>query len=164
MEQKALIQQFWNKFIETIQPGVERPETYQSWAFGRTSETADKLASLVMDGLKTATAGLVWNFEAEIEPFPQVGQYNLILNGKGEPVCIIQTTSVEVKPFNAVDDRHAMEEGEGDLSLAFWREVHWRVFSEECADIGLSPDVEMPVCCERFRLCYPLDSLSQAGE
>jgi uncharacterized protein YhfF len=77
------------------------------------------------------------------------------LDGQGQPVCIIQTTQVEIKPFNQVDADFAAAEGEGDRSLAYWRDVHWRFFSRECQTIGREPSLTIPVVCERFRLVYP---------
>ena len=56
-------------------------------------------------------------------------------------------------PFDEVDEEHARLEGEGDLSLAFWREVHERFFIDVAThDHGFQPD--MPVVCERFRVVY----------
>ena len=48
---------------------------------------------------------------------------SVILDGTGSPVCILETISVEIHPFNEVGEQHAWEEGEGDRSLEFWREV-----------------------------------------
>lgn len=146
---------FWEDYLQSLPPEAGKPELFDSWAFGHTPEHADQLGALVLAGTKTATASLVWGYESGVEQFPQAGQYSLILDGAGDPLCILQTTAVEVRPFEEVDAVHAHLEGDGDLSLDYWREVHWRFFSEECAQLGKTPDRRMPVCCERFRLCYP---------
>jgi uncharacterized protein YhfF len=54
------------------------------------------------------------------------------------------------------DEQMASDEGEGDLSLAYWRDVHWEFLGEECATIGKDPSESMPVVCEHFRCIYPL--------
>ncbi|TFH31677.1 MAG: ASCH domain-containing protein, partial [Anaerolineales bacterium] len=54
-----------------------------------------------------------------------------------------------------VDEEQAYLEGEGDRSLAYWRDVHWNFFSRECAQIGREPSEHMPVLCERFKLVFP---------
>jgi uncharacterized protein YhfF len=60
---------------------------------------------------------------------------------------------VTVVPFDQVDAGHARLEGEGDLSLAYWREVHERYFTDHATnDRGFAP--EMPVVLERFRVVY----------
>ncbi|MGB2897012.1 MAG: ASCH domain-containing protein [Anaerolineales bacterium] len=115
---------------------------------------ADNLGGLVKRGVKTATASLAWAYEAESESFPEAGDISIILDGRGEPICIIETTDVEVIAFNEVGEKHAHEEGEGDRSLEYWRAVHWEFFTDECKTIGREPAEDMPVVCERFRLIY----------
>jgi uncharacterized protein YhfF len=47
---------------------------------------------------------------------------------------------------------------EGDRSLQYWREAHWRFFSRTLPSIGKSigkePATEMPLVCERFWVVY----------
>jgi len=117
---------------------------------------ADELGALVATGIKTATASLSWEFEADAKALPQVGDYSIILDGRGEALCIIQTTEVRVLLYQQVPAEFAYDEGEGDRSLAYWREAHWAYFGRRCAVIGHTPSMEMPVVCERFRLVYPV--------
>ncbi|WP_238136670.1 ASCH domain-containing protein [Variovorax sp. JS1663] len=67
----------------------------------------------------------------------------------------------EVVPFEQVTAEFAATEGEGDSSLAWWREAHWRYFGRECARIGRTPSQHMPVVCERFRVAFKGDMLSR---
>ena len=53
-------------------------------------------------------------------------------------------------------EEFAATEGEGDASLAFWRDAHWAAFSRELEGIGRSPQADMPVVCERFEVVYPV--------
>jgi uncharacterized protein YhfF len=63
------------------------------------------------------------------------------------------TTEVEVVPFDEVSAEHAHLEGEGDRSLAHWRKVHERLFTEHAAHgHGFSRD--MPVVLQRFAVLY----------
>jgi uncharacterized protein YhfF len=45
-------------------------------------------------------------------------------------------------------------EAEGDRSLSFWRDAHWRFFSRACASLDHEPAADMPLVCERFRVIY----------
>jgi uncharacterized protein YhfF len=153
--QNTLVEAFWGFFLESFHEGESLPETYQAWGFGDSPEMADSLGTLVRDGVKTATASLMWAYEAENEPLPEIGDYSIILDGRGRPMCIIQTTEVYVRPFDEVDEKQAYLEGEGDRSLAYWREAHWSFFSRECTEIGREPSQKMPVLYERFTLVYP---------
>jgi uncharacterized protein YhfF len=124
-----------------------------AWAFGATPEQADELLALVLAGTKTATAGALWDYEADGEPLPEVGSLGIIVDGRGHPRALIETTAVEVRAFSEVDAEHAHLEGEGDRTLEHWREVHRRFFAE-VASHDRPVDDEMPVVLERFRVVY----------
>ena len=133
-----------------------------AWAFGATPEHADDLLALVLEGIKTATASALWDHEATGEPVPVEGELSIILDGRAVPRAVIETTRVRIVPFDEVDASHAAAEGEGDRTLAHWRDVHewyWREHSENPR--GYEPD--MPVVCEDFRLLYPPAGV-KAGE
>jgi uncharacterized protein YhfF len=150
-----LVEEFWQSFLQTLPSPQEREQAkYQAWAFGNTPQLADRLGELVQRGVKTATAALEWVFDEGKEPRPVVGDYSIIVGAQGQPLCIIQTTEVYVVPFSEVDPEQAYLEGEGDRSLAYWAEVHWSYFKEECRLLGRTPDARMPIVCERFRLVY----------
>ena len=124
-----------------------------AWSFGANEAQADELLDLVLAGTKTATASAVWDYEADDEPLPEAGALSIVLDGSGRPRALIETTAVEIVPFDEVDEEHARLEGEGDRSLAHWREVHERFFTDEAAHQH-SFSGEMPVVCERFRVLY----------
>ncbi len=125
---------------------------YEAWAFG---EAPDRLASLVRDGIKTATCSAYDLYEAENESLPAVGDYSVILNSQDEAVCIIRTTRVSVLEFDHVSAEHAWKEGEGDRSLAYWREVHEDFLRRELAAVNRSFNAQTKVVCEEFERVYP---------
>jgi uncharacterized protein YhfF len=109
---------------------------------------------LVVAGIKTATCSAPWEYEAEGTRPPQAGELAIVLNGADEPLCIIETVEVTVRPYNEVDVQFAHDEGEGDRSLAYWRDAHWTFFSRTLPKIGRVPTQTMPLVCERFRVVY----------
>ncbi|TDT30847.1 ASCH domain-containing protein [Naumannella halotolerans] len=133
--------------------GVTTGETLPppTMAFGGTPEQQDALAELIVDGVKTATASALADYQAADEPVPSVGDLGIVVDGRGRPRALIRTTAVEVRPFDQVDAEHARLEGEGDRSLAHWQTEHRRFFTE-FSHGGFSPD--MPVVLERFRVLY----------
>lgn len=140
--------ELWKKFI--IENNIEDCD-YQAWEFGT---DADTLAELVLKGEKTATASAhIW-YALENEPLPTIGTYNVVLDSKGEAVCIVQTTKVYVVPFNEVSETHAYKEGEGDKSLTYWRKVHKEFFTNELKSEGLEFHEDMKIVCEEFKLVY----------
>ena len=128
---------------------------YDVFAFGDTPALADELLALVLVGPKRATAALVLDFERSGDPLPEPGVHSVVLDGRGEPGCVIRTTEVAVKPFDQVDAGFAWDEGEDDRTLETWRKWHGRYFARQCAGWGITFDEGMPVVLERFELAWP---------
>ncbi|MDT8434166.1 MAG: ASCH domain-containing protein [Anaerosomatales bacterium] len=148
--------QMWETFVASGLPDAPDAETpYTAWHFGTGGAMADELAELVLAGRKRATAGALWSYEHEGESIPEIGEYSVILDGSGRACCIIRTTAVEVVPFDGVSAPFAATEGEGDGSLAYWREGHWHYFTGELAEFGRTPEHDMPVVCETFEMVWP---------
>ncbi|HHQ6548731.1 TPA: ASCH domain-containing protein [Serratia fonticola] len=101
-----------------------------AWPFGDSAEMADELADLVIKGVKTATCCSLSSFKNE-EESPTIGGYSIILNGKGDPVCVIRTIAMRIIRFCDVTDELAKKEGEGDLSLRYWKQGHKQFFQRE---------------------------------
>ncbi|EPF17596.1 ASCH domain [Cedecea davisae] len=101
-----------------------------AWPFGDTPAMADELAELVVKGIKTATCCSLSSFQNEDES-PTIGSYSIVLNGKGEPACVIRTIAMRIVRFCDVAEEFARKEGEGDLSLRYWREGHKEFFLRE---------------------------------
>lgn len=121
------------------------PERYRdcrSFSFGDSPALATELAALVVSGRKTATVDTL-----DAPDRPRLGEQWVVLDGNGRPVCVIETLELTPRRFDEVDEAFAFDEGEGDRSLAWWRDAHETYFRR----LGVfSPD--MPLLCERFRL------------
>lgn len=127
-------------------------EAAESFAFGDSPEMADTLAALVVSGPKRGTAGLLADYEARGESAPTPGDVWVVLDGSGRPAAVIRTTAVEIVPFREVDAAFAFDEGEGDRSLAYWRDAHRDYFGRTSPGFTESD----PVVCERFELLHPV--------
>ena len=121
-------------------------------AYGDSPELSRSLIDLIIAGRKRAGTALLWSFEHEGEPLPEVGDIEIVLDHAGKPVLVTRLVRVEVRPFDEVDAEYAAIEGEGDGSLGYWRAVHEDAFARECASIGRVPDPAMPVVCTVFEL------------
>lgn len=142
-------QEMWDLYSHKEQPDTG----YEAWAFGG---APDELAELTLQGIKTATASAWPLYELEGEALPQAGEYSVILDSRDEAVCIIRTTRVYVVPYGEVSEAHAYQEGEGDRSLAYWRQVHEKFFTDCMQEAGLVFTPQMKVVCEEFQKVYPV--------
>ncbi len=149
------IKAYWRSYLDTLPADSPvRDERYVAEGWGDSPQLADELGALIADGTKTATCSALWEYEADGEPLPETGVKTVVLDGSDDPLCIIETTEVEVRRYDRVDAQFAYEEGEGDRSLEYWREAHWRFFSRTLPGIGKEPTMDMPLVCERFRVIY----------
>ena len=122
----------------------------EAFSFGDSPALADELAALVLAGVKCATCSA-----ASEGPQTEVGKHMVVLNGSGQPVAVIETIELTQRRFNEVDAAFAYDEGEGDRSLAYWRDAHRRYFTR----LGQFSE-DMLLYCERFRVVERIDALS----
>ena len=120
--EKSAVEAFWDlaRFHANLNsaPTYFGPTTLEvvpppAWAFGDSAEEADELLQLVLDGTKTATASALWDYEAEGEALPEVGSLSILLDGRGHPRALINTTDVEVVPFDEVERGARPSRGRG---------------------------------------------------
>ena len=149
------IEQYWNAFLKTLPfDSSYHGKTYVAEWFGDNPELADELGQLILSGIKTGTCSAVWEWEAEGNPIPEVGLISVTLNGQGEPICILETTEITLRRYDEVDEDFARSEGEGDLTLKYWREAHRNFFSRVLPKVGREFSEDMPLVCERFQVIY----------
>lgn len=151
---KPSIEHYWRQYLETLPSSEQINPNYLVEQFGDTPELANELGQLVLDGVKTATCCALWEWQAEHSALPEVGLHTVVLDGNQTPICIIETTAVEVKVFSEIDEPMAFAEGEGDRTLASWRRDHWQYFSRVLPKIGKEPSLDMLLIYERFQIVY----------
>jgi len=135
----------------TLPAGVVRVSAY-----GDSPALSEALLALIRLGRKRGGTGLLWAYEAEGEATPVVGEIEIVVDHHNAPALDTRTTSVQVIPYGEVTAEYAAIEGEGDGSLAYWREAHWAFFSRECQRLGRNPDESMLVVCSVFEVLSAL--------
>lgn len=123
----------------------------KSFTFGNNPKMADELLRLVLAGKKTATCSAVIAGESAIE----VGEKSVIKDSQNRERVIIETIEFSRRKFYEVDSTFAKDEGEGDLSLEYWRKAHKDFFTKE----GTYSE-DMDLFCERFKVIeiLPIDN------
>ena len=151
---EASVLKFWRDYVNSLPADLHLQKMPADvFAFGDSREMADHLAMLVREGVKTATSSALWSYEEEQKPLPQKGDHSVVLDGNGVPVAVIETVDVFVVPFDEIPERFAYDEGEGDRSLAYWREAHRNYFSRQRFK-DRAFDERMPLVWERFRVVH----------
>lgn len=117
----------------------------------------------ILSGAKTSTSALVLAYERANEPLPGVGQRFAVVDSDDRRVAAIEMTEVRVVRLGDVDLQHALDEGEGDESVAQWRAGHEEFWHSaearsELGDPGFTVNDDTLVLTQRFRLLHPAEN------
>ena len=93
----------------------------EKWKFGMDN---NKLIDLVLSNKKMATSSL---FIDETN-LPVIGEESIICYDDDTFACIVKTVDYKIIKFNEMTEEYAKLEGEGDLSLEYWKKVHYDFF------------------------------------
>ena len=120
----------------------------------------DALAQLAHENQKRGTAHLAVQFEHDSIPMRNIGDYWIILKCDGTPICVVQIIGIEITPFDQVGPVFAASEGEGDLSLSYWRDAHIPYYQSQCERWGIAWREDLAVVCESLIAVYRPDDLA----
>lgn len=151
---------------------MPEPEAYQGlprWGFAFPGALRDELTRLALAGTKTTTAGLLVEMEADGEPVPTAGDRSVLVDSQERPVAILATVSCRVVRLADVDDRHAIDEGEGYANAAEFRVSHERFWSSYLDDLrrrlgdpSFAITDDTLIVAERFRVAEVLGAVDRA--
>lgn len=122
--------------------------------FGDNEKDTNTLAHLVMRGVKKATSHSLLGLQYRNEPLPKIGDFLVVTNWAAEAQCIVRTTGVELIPYFNITEAHATLEGEGDKSLAYWKQVHWAYYTRELEPFERLPRESMIIVFEEFERVF----------
>lgn len=135
------------------------------WGFAFPGPLRDELTALALAGTKTTTAGLLVEHELDGEPVPRAGERAILVDSAEQPVAIVETVACRVVRLADVDDRHAIDEGEGYANAHEFRVAHERFWNGYLDDLrvrlgepGFAITDDTPIVAERFRVLLRLDA------
>jgi uncharacterized protein YhfF len=117
--------------------------------FAFPGDLRDRLVALILQGVKTAGAGLLAEYEEDGEEVPKPGDRFVLVDSDDRGVAVIESVEVRVVRAGDVDEQFARDEGEGFETVADWRAAHERFWG------GYRPEPitdDTLVVCDRFRL------------
>lgn len=120
---------------------------FERFAFGDNPEMADELLALVLSGKKTATVSVV----LENEQAPSVGDLSLVLDGHGDPACVIKTVYLETIKFCDLTWDMVKLEGE-DETFEQWKAGNIRYWTRDAAKRSYIFTEQTPITYERFEV------------
>jgi len=151
--------EFWNKYLSTLPEKPKNLSVRASMAGNR--ELANKLLNLYLIGHKTAGSGLVKDYQNCNEQLPKVGEFWIILDSNSVPKCIVKTIKVEINNFDQIPESIAIAEGEGDLSLEYWKKAHRTFFTPFLKKLGIDMLDKAQIITEHFEVVFkPKNSIN----
>lgn len=146
------LDEYWNKFL--TETGRDSDiKCAGDLHFEAKGFVGDELISLVLSGQKTALFSSFATFSIDGEPLPVSGELYIILDRAENPVCVIETESVSIIPFNEVTWNMAQKEGE-DEDLQSWREKKREYLEDEGAILGFDFSMDIKLVYQTFKVIY----------
>lgn len=151
---KRLEQSFWEDYLALL-PFNRRPkEPFVEAAFAGSRESTDALIRLYFQGRKTAGSSLVKDFESAGDPLPKIENYWIILDSQERPQCLVKTLRIEINLFGEIPQAVVQAEGEGDLSVEYWKKVHRIAYLPYIAKWGIDDLDKAEVITEHFEIVH----------
>lgn len=145
------IDNFWQAFLE--KEGLPKAtEYYDAFCFDQENED-EPLLKLVLSGQKRATCSAAESFEKYCLRLPEVGDYSIVFDRRGDPKCIFKTVEIHKMLFNEMTWDLCRQEGE-DEELSGWVKNHTKFFSWEAAKLGYTFHSDMPIVFEIFEIVF----------
>lgn len=147
-------QAYWDAYLATL-PLQTRPSCDMVLAnFAGNAAITDGLLELYLSGRKSAGSSLLEDYEAAGDPLPRVGNHWIYLDSKGDPRCILRTEKVVFNKFKDIPAEIAVAEGEGDLSIVYWKRVHAELYEPYLQAWGIGDLAEATVLTEYFKIVF----------
>jgi uncharacterized protein YhfF len=151
---KPLERAFWNAYLAQLPPGERPGNPFVEAAFAGGRAGTDGLIRLYRQGKKTAGSGLVKDYESAGDPLPKVGNYWIVLDSRGRPQFIVKTIRTEINVFGDIPKSVARAEGEGDLSVSYWKGAHRRFYLPSLGKWGITNINKAKVITEHFEIVH----------
>jgi len=148
---------FWQKYADSIGGKESLRDAVVSVGYAGNPQITDELLGLFRSGKKTAGSSLVEDFLSAGDPLPQAGNYWICLDSDGKPKCILQTHEIVTNKFKDIPAAIAEAEGEGDLSVEYWKRIHADLYATFLKAWGVLDLDEATVITEFFTIVYSED-------
>lgn len=126
----------------------EATRYFAPMSIGRSPETANVGAALILNGIKTTTSSAHWDYPDGRIPF--LGALSVLVDGTGSCRAIVETQRVEVIPFRDIDEDFAYAYGEGERTLEWFRLEMGAWYRAEALRHGERFSDDTPLICEWF--------------
>lgn len=145
---------YWLTYLSTLPKDEKLTDAFVTAGYAGTPEITDGLLALYLAGRKTAGSSVLEDYVLAGDRPPAVGNFWILLSSTAQPSCILRTDKVVKHAFKDVFADIAIAEGEGDLSLEYWRKAHSEIWLPLIHQWGVSDIADATVITEYFTVVY----------
>jgi len=151
--ENASARNLWGDFLDAHLEFASHPAPEVIRLYDNQTD-ADAAVDLVCREIKRARTLSLKGLQLRQKALPKAGDFYVLVDWKGSARAILRSTSVKLIPFFAVREDHARLIGEGDRSLAHWKEHQWECLERELSALGAQPSQSMIMVFEAFELRF----------
>lgn len=151
---KPIELKFWQEYVNSLEEAKRPQQASVMASYAGSPEITDELLELYLSGKKWAGSSILEDFISSGDPIPKIDDYWIYLDSKSIPRIILRTEETVLNKFYNVPESIAIAEGEGDLSLEYWREAHSRFYLPQIKSWGLQSLEDATVITEFFSIVY----------
>lgn len=143
---------FWNDYIDTLSEELDHPIIEAGMPGDITN--SGEIIKLILSGSKTATSGLVKDYELAGDSLPKEGNFWIVLNELNKPQCILRTVRVVINKFSEITEEIANAEAYGDSSVKVWKKTHLDFFTPYLEGMDIDNLDEENIVTEFFEIVH----------
>lgn len=140
----------WQEFTKDKEELKDYP--YQLWKFSEDGEYRKNIIAKVLDGEVRGESYSVDFFDANSQPLPKEGQYNVVCDMSGQAYAIVKTVRIVPVRFGDVTASLARLEGVGTVSQ--WKRFNQKKYERLCDRMDIVFSDELPLIFEEFEVVY----------
>lgn len=144
--------EMWQAF--TADKEELRDYPYKLWKFSDEGEYRKNIISRILDGEVRGESYSTDFFDANSQPLPKVGQYNVICDMNRQAYAIVKTSDVTAVSYGDVNEKLARLEGYGTVSQ--WKRFNENKYKSLCDRMDIIFSKDLPLIFEEFEVVYPL--------
>jgi uncharacterized protein YhfF len=149
-EEQSFFDHYFSKLGDSQKAEISRVTS----SIAGDDNSANELLGLYLCGKKSAGSSLLQDFIKAGDRLPEPGHHWIVLDRDRKPKCILKTVRVEIHKFKDIPERIAQAEGEGDLSLAYWRKAHEAFFKPHLERLKIQNIEDADVVTEFFECVH----------
>lgn len=151
--------EFWKNYLKDTNQNEENAVYSGELIFENTGAAGKTQLSMVLSGAKTAIFTPLDVIEINLEKVPLAGEVYVVLDGTGEPCCIIELTDVNIIPLNEIPWDLARRDGENE-NLTDWLGKMKDYIWDEADVCGFELHDDIKVVCEIFKIIYKKEAVN----